>query len=472
MSLTNEISQKLKDETDGIEWLGDQIVLLDAEKEQWDGAVKTVDGPLVVEIDEVNQTLANVKSAYDDRITVGCRTDMFWRILGIDGTASPTEYDLVVTKISLNGYDDISSSGTGIGTMLAYVAVNGGITSLPLNSKIGITSDNLHGIKYYNEPYLRDVGDTTVGNFIGTVGTGSTVLTIMEPYADNLWANFEVGQLITCEKDGVVSGGSDTIAGITSAVTDLSGIGTIYNSSFTTQSGIGITVSPVILLTNGAVGFATAPESDGKFVVFNVLDDPTGIITASDYAVDFGTNPFSPQTLGIMNGDRLGIGTWVEYNNAGLTSSPQSWRPEYESTGFTDLDIPDVVAPPVGSGEIYYIDGWTAAPTQSGAKKVEGSTVTGVTDLTSGIYTNLPSCSSEDTAVTNAINARNTKESAFASDISSFNDKLTASNALRVERDELNARIYMARTGIGAAIKDKERLEALQRHIDEQGLDL
>ena len=119
-----------------------------------------------------------------------------------------------------------------------------------------------------------------------------------------------------------------------------------------------------------------------------------------------------------------------------------------------------------------YIDGWTAAPTQSGAKKVEGSTVTGVTDLTSGIYTNLPSCSSEDTAVTNAINARNTKESAFASDISSFNDKLTASNALRVERDELNARIYMARTGIGAAIKDKERLEALQRHIDEQGLDL
>ena len=43
MSLTNEISQKLKDETDGIEWLGDQIVLLDAEKEQGDAAVNTRD---------------------------------------------------------------------------------------------------------------------------------------------------------------------------------------------------------------------------------------------------------------------------------------------------------------------------------------------------------------------------------------------------------------------------------------------
>ena len=39
MSLTDEINDKLKDETEGVTWLGDQIVLLDAEKEQWDAAI-------------------------------------------------------------------------------------------------------------------------------------------------------------------------------------------------------------------------------------------------------------------------------------------------------------------------------------------------------------------------------------------------------------------------------------------------
>jgi len=41
---------------------------------------------------------------------------------------------------------------------------------------------------------------------------------------------------------------------------------------------------------------------------------------------------------------------------------------------------------------------------------------------------------------------------------------------LRKERDGLSSRIWMARTQIGASIKEKERLEALQRHVDAQGL--
>ena len=197
--------------------------------------------------------------------------------------------------------------------------------------KIGVTTDNLHGLKYYNEPYTRDIGDTTVGQFIGTVNTSSTTLTIMEPYSDNLWGDFEVGDLITCEKDGVISGGSVKITGFGSAVTNLSGVSTAYQTSFTTESGIGITVVPTLTLASATIGFATAPESDGKFTVFNVLSDPTGIVTANDYALSFEDNPFSPQTLGVMNGDNIGIGTWIEYNNAGLTSAPQSWRPEYET---------------------------------------------------------------------------------------------------------------------------------------------
>ena len=210
MGLNDDIKDKLKDETDGIVWLGDQIVLLDAEKEQWDAAIDKVDRPLVVDIDAVNQTLADVESAMEDRISVGCRTDMFWRVLDVSGSPADS-WDVVCTKISLNGYDAIGSSG--LGTCLAWLVPSGnnssGIQSFPLidlrTPKIGVTTDNLHGLKYYNEPYTRDIGDTTVGQFIGTVNTSSTTLTIMEPYSDNLWADFEIGQLITCEKDGVIS---------------------------------------------------------------------------------------------------------------------------------------------------------------------------------------------------------------------------------------------------------------------------
>ena len=473
MSLSDEIRDKLKEETESVTWLGDQIVLLDAEKEQWDAAVDKLDRSLVTEIDEVDQTLGDVANAMEDRISVGCRTDMFWRVTGhtVASGSDPAEYEVVCTKISLNGYDAI---GSGLGTCLAWLVPSGtnssGIQSFPLDplktSKIGVTSDHLHGLKYYNEPYTVDVGDTTVGQFIGTVNTSSTTLTIMEPYSDNLWADFEIGQLITCEKDGVISGGSVKITGIGSAVTDLSGISTTYQSSFTTESGIGITVVPTLTLASATIGFATAPESDGKFTVFNVLSDPTGITTASDYAIEFDRNPFSPQTVGVMNAKNIGIGTWIEYNNAGLTSAPQSWRPEYETSGYASKGIPDVVSPPIGSGIIYYKDGWTVTPLNA----EEGDTRT-LTSLTS-IFSSLSSCSTEDAAVTAAESARNTAESNFASDLSTFNDKVTASNALRKERDNLNSRIWLARSQIGASIEDKERLEALQRHVDNQGLDL
>ena len=473
MSLTDDITEKVKAESDGVTWLAEQIVLLDAEKEQWDAAIDQMDRPLVTQIDEVNQTLGEVRAAYQDRITVGCRTDLFWRVIDKStNMGGVTSYDVVCTKISLNGYDSLGSSG--LATCLSWL-VPDGVNSSGIQSfsniehktpKIGITSDNLYGLKYYKEPYTVDIGDTTVGQFIGTVNTSSTTLTIMEPYSDNLWADFKVGQLVTCEKDGVISGGSVKITGIGSAVTDLSGISTTYQTSFTTESGIGITVVPTLTLASATIGFATAPESDGKFTVFNVLSDPTGITTASDYAIEFDRNPFSPQTVGVMNGDNIGIGTWIEYNNAGLTSAPQSWRPEYETSGYASKGIPDVVSPPIGSGIIYYKDGWTVTPLNA----EEGDTRT-LTSLTS-IFSSLSSCSTEDAAVTAAENARDAKESAFASDLSNFNDKVTASNALRKERDNLNSRIWLARSQIGASIEDKERLEALQRHVDNQGLDL
>ena len=311
----------------------------------------------------------------------------------------------------------------------------------------------MHGLKYYDEPVTRDVGDTTVGNFIGTVGTGSTVLAIMAPYSDNLVDDFAVNQLVSCDKSGVFAT-NNTIVGFSSVVTTLPD----------TISGIGTTTVsvPTILLETQASATAASPESDGSFVVFNILDDPAGITTWTDYAIPIGSNPFSPQTLGIIKENTLGVGVSIYYDNSGLSSSKQSWRPEYAISGYAP-DIPDVVEPAVGAGPIYYKEGFTNKPNQG-----EGTTKQ-TKILNSGLFTALGSCSTEEAALTAAINARNAAESGFPS--AAFTAKLSASRALRSERKQkFQLPIHGQRQAIGQFSTEKGRYDDLQNYVDAEGV--
>ena len=90
MSITDDITKKQKDLDTSITFMRDQILILDAAKEPYDSAIQVLDEPLLPEINEVNQTLADVQEAYDARFTANCRTDLFWRLTGINtATASP-----------------------------------------------------------------------------------------------------------------------------------------------------------------------------------------------------------------------------------------------------------------------------------------------------------------------------------------------------------------------------------------------
>ena len=459
MSITDDITKKQKDLDTSITFMRDQIVLLDAAKEPYDSAIQVLDEPLLPEINEVNQTLADVQAAYEARHTANCRTDLFWRLTGINtATASPpggvatAHYKLVVTKLSLTGYGVTSGLQGG---NLTVISSSGGITTYASGNtkEYGYIKDNLHGLKYYNQPVTRDVGDTTVGNFIGTVGAASTQLTVMAPYSDNLIDDFEVGQLITCDKSGVINGTSNTIVGFGSVVTTLSGIN---------STGIGTTSVPTVLLNIATIGIASAPESDGSFVNFNVLDDPTGITTWTDYAIKLGSNPFSPESLGIMKEDTLGIGVSVYYDNSGLSSATQSWRPEFAISGYSAQGIPDVVEPAVGAGAIYYKEGFTVKPNQN-----EGTTKV-VTDLSTGLFTSLGSCSTEEAALTAAISARDAAESGFPS--SSFTETLAASTALRGERNKsYELPIHGQRQLIGELSTEKGRYDDLQNYVNTEG---
>jgi len=459
MALTDKIkkdvSEKKQQKLDNIEYFKEQILITDALKEDYDNAVISIDTDLLNDINTVNDTLYNVQSAYQDRIDAGCRTDLFWRVLGFD--ISTGNYSLVVTKLSITGY----------GSSVAFFDSSGGITTYTEDviQIPGIEGDNLHAIKYYDEPYLKDIGDTTIGSFIGIVGTASTILTVMSQSSEELISTFDIGNLIISSKDGVFSGGSNKIVGF--GTTTVTGISTtvmeevvgIATTSFDTDT---------IILENFTVGFSSLPESDGSYTYFTVVTDPDTFDqtkTRFKYKVKFTENPFSPQTIGIMDSSTIGIGTFIKYDNSAEPPATQSWKPELEGIKKKGEKIRE---PKVGAGRIYNIVGFTNEPTYLGSPQSEGATITTPTLI--GLYSPISppvGCVAIESALLSAISARDSAESALSSGSNCIQTKVDAANALRKERAEYSIKIWGLRQSIGGESDRIDEYEALETYIEE-----
>lgn len=453
--IKKNILEKKKQKLENIEYFKEQILLTDALKEDYDSAVSAIDTDLLSDITSVNNTLYDVQEAYQDRVDAGCRSDLFWRVVSFDvGTGN---YSLEVTKLSVVGY----------GTTVSVVSSSGTFTSYP-NGTIeipGVEGDNLHAIKYYNEPYTKDIGDTTLGSFIGVVGTASTVLSIISESSQELITNFDIGNLIICSKTGVFSSESNKIVGFGSTV--FTGITETLMEEVVGIATTSINVATILLETS-TVGFATLPESDGSFVEFTVVTDPNTFDennTRFKYRVKFTKNPFSPQTIGIMTSGTIGIGTYIQYNNTSKPSNTQSWKPEYEGI---EKDGQKIKEPKVGAGRIYNIVGFTSEPTYLGTPQSEGTTIT--TSLLTSLYTPISppgGCTAIQNRLTAAISARNTAESNLSGASNCIQTKLDAANALRTERNEYSLKIWGLRQTIGVESDNVDQYEALETYIND-----
>jgi hypothetical protein len=459
MALTDkikkDISEKKQQKLDNIEYFKEQILITDALKEDYDNAVISIDTDLLKDINTVNDTLYNVQSAYQDRIDAGCRTDLFWRVVGFD--TSTGDYSLVVTKLSIAGY----------GSSVAFLNSSGGITTYAdgIIEIPGVEGDNLHAIRYYNEPYIKDIGDTTIGSFIGIVGTASTILTVMSQSSEELISTFDIGNLILSSKDGVFSGGNNKIVGF--GTTTITGISTtvmeevvgIATTSFETYT---------IVLENSTVGFSSLPESDGSYTQFTVVTDPDTFDqtkTRFRYQVKFGKNPFSPQTIGIMDSNTIGIGTFIEYDNSAKPPATQSWKPEL---GGVEKNGEKIKAPKVGAGRIYNIVGFTNEPSLLGSPQSEGATAT--TAILTGLYAPIspPSgCTAIENTLTSSISARDTAEFSLSSGSNCIQSKVDAANALRKERAEYSIKIWGLRQSIGGESDRIDEYEELETYINQ-----
>lgn len=470
--IISELSEEKQQAYEGIEFLQKNILLKDSEKEKYDAAIVSIDADLFAEIENVNDKLQDTKDAYQARVNVGCRTDIFWRVTGI--STSPVVYYLVATKLSLVGYSTVglgTISGVGLGTdgSVAFLNPSGGITTYPPRSLFGFEEKNLYGLKYYDEPSQKDIGDTFVTSFIGTISIGSSILTVMSPIGSGVTIGIEPGQFVSASKTGIFPLGYGEVVGLGTTFADLSVLSGVGNTV-----GVGTTselVSIITLSSSVSVG-ASAPEQDGSYVTFTVFQSPAGIGTTaiSYFRLPFTSNPFSPERIGIMTGGQYGIGKSIFYDNSGFNPNTQSWRPEFahDQINLGDGDkVAAIKEPNVGAGKIYYTVGFADYPINPFTlqRAVEGETASSLFVGLGNLYQTSTPCPTQETNLTNAINAANTAESNIQSDLGDFNYKIDAVNAIRDLRTDIQLEIWGNRQAIGGLADDIDKYDTAIEYL-------
>jgi hypothetical protein len=421
--LNDDLRAKLDDVYASIEDNTELIIETDGRKTAYDDIILSLDRDIFNEVQSVNFKIIDVSNAYQDRINVGCRTDLFWRLTGVGGT----EYSLVATQLSLVGY---------AGTLPSVEVLDGttvGFVTYSNNSTFGFSTESAYGVKYYNEPVTEDLEDTFVTSFIGTISTGSNQLIALSVVGSSSTIGITTGQLVIASKSGVLPSSSNIV-----------GIGTTTLS----QSVLGIsTETPVTVLTldTTATDNAGAPEADGTYVNFTVLTS-TSQLTYDDYELLSDKDPYNPQTIGIMTTGDVGIGVSIRYDNSGFLSNPVSWNPDA-----VDEEDPSTFEPDVGAGTYYLKVGFSSYPVTLDGQRVAVGFVTTVnaTQFT-GILSATSACPTEETNLTNAINTLNTAKSDISSGISTLNYKIDVANTFREQRKEYQSEIWGLRQQIAS----------------------
>ena len=494
--LFNQSGEDLQNSLESIGDLQERVVIVDNDKLPYDQAIEKLDKDLFDQCIDVNRAFGVVETAYQDRInaTPSCRSDLFWRITNINDLVTPTEYSVVCTKLSGGGYSQKSDfkfpssedEDNYFGNTLIVLRPNSSVQVFPINSQnarnigvgytFGFEPRNYYGVKYYHEPYSDDIGSTLVGSFIGTITQGQSTLTIMNPVGAGLSELLAVGQIIEPQNVSVFSSVAK-ISGITTGLTDLRNIESLV--------GIADTLSFVNILTVDQVALQTleAPQDDGTYPSFDILDDPDNFADQGrqKYALNKESEPFLPQTVGIMQTANLGIGISIALDQSGYPTAAMAWDPnlegfvvEYSSNG-TALAGP-VEAPKVGSGVCFWRAGFQHYPiTSGGSAAAEGDTRTiesGDLGTAYAAFGSPPTstCSTAiESAITDAIGIASAKETTLRGANDTTNPtKVEGLNALRAERnDDYSLPIWGMRCGIGAENEMVDRLITLQAHLDD-----
>ena len=455
-----------------IGFVQDEIVIADDSKSFYDEAIEKVERHVFEQIEDVNRSFADVQTAYQDRIDSPCRTDLFWRFVGVTppspgGKQVNDTYNFLCTKLSATPYSGSVGIGSTSGSpTMRKLNSDGSITTVSLEgSEFGLDRRDFYGLKYYEEPFNEDIGNSLIGSFIGTCSAGSSEITIMNTTDKN--EKYEPGQIISrCTKSGVLI--IDPVK-----ITEV-GIGTLTVNL--EPVGIASTQATVnIIKTNVAMGNnATAPEPDNSLVSFRVIADPDEFLKGrKKFQIPFEKDPFNDQVLSIATTSNIGAGKSVYLVQNGVTKKQAEWNTGdiYKINDDGDFYVTE---PVIGPGRIYFTLGFDEKPIRdNGDDAEEGDTRSKTGNFPSGVdidpfYESLPSCSSAiDDAITDTLGISSTKETALTNNNSVNQTLLVASNALREERNQISLRIFGMRKILGSENKDIDTRKGLNTILED-----
>lgn len=448
-----------------IGFIQDEIVIADDDKSFYDEAIEKIERHVFEQIEDVHRSFIDIQTAYQDRIDSPCRTDLFWRYVGMqegtgEGAGAQDTYYFTCTKLTATPYSNNVGLGSTAGTpTVVKLNSDGTRTTVDINSEIGFDRRDLYGLKYYEEPFNEDIGNSLIGSFIGTCSIGSTEITIMNLTDNN--TKYESGQIISrCTKDGVLIINPVKITEV--------GIGTLTVNL--EPVGIASTQATVnILKTNVAMGnSAVAPEPDNSLVSFRVIADPDDFLEGTQkYQIPFNKDPFNDQVLSIATTSNIGAGKSVYLIQNGVTKKQADWNTGDAFKRNSDLEQ-YIFEPVVGPGRIYFKLGFDEKPILlNGDDAEEGDVRTNTGGFPTEFdpfpfYDSLPSCSSAiNDAITDAIAISTAKETALIDNESVNQTLLTASNALREQRNQISLKIFGMRKILGSENGDIDTQNAL-----------
>ena len=342
---------------------------------------------------------------------------------------------------------------------------DGTTSTVSLNSEIGFDRRDFYGLKYYEEPFNEDIGNSLIGSFIGTCSVGSSEITIMNLTDNN--TKYEPGQIISrCTKSGVLI--IDPVK-----ITEV-GIGTLTVNL--EPVGIDSTQATVnIIKTNVAMGnSATAPEPDNSLVSFRVIADPDDFLEGTKkYQIPFEKDPFNDQVLSIATTSNIGAGKSVYLVQNGVTKKQDEWNTGDAFKRNSDFEQ-YIFEPVIGPGRIYFTLGFDEKPILldgSDAEEGDVRTKTGTFPGASEIfpfYDSLNSCSSAiNDAITDTLGISSTKETALISNDSINQTLLVASNALREQRNNISLKIFGMRKLLGSENGDIDTQNELNSILED-----
>ena len=380
-----ELRNDLKNKEQQREALLDQLSLIDVSIDKIDTIISNIDSQIPPLLNQINTLIDAVKAAYDNRIAIGCRSNLTWQQI-------PTSNRFTF------GFS---------GATLSYKVVK--------DNSVRVTIP-YYAYKYYRKPTNRDYGYNLSAVFTGNISVGSTILGIVsvggtaniqvaDEIADDIEAPsiFSVGSL-----PAVVGFGSTSVIGISTIFEGAISVGSSIlvsvgiGSTEDVPIGSGIARTGILQNDTSVVGYGTttigisyydaglssfissnvtakslilnkisvAATSLGSFSVGIVNFVPSLLLSTSanstaynqpfsairrigeiDSDFDFSKNPVDPITIGTITSSNLGLGHKSLVVNNGSPNQTVQWN-----------EIREETEPAVGGGSVIYYSGTTQWP--------------------------------------------------------------------------------------------------------------